>query len=133
MMGRVRAKLIMLLTCAAVLSQSGPLPACMWDEAVTGCFSTDDRPDSGGRVEFRGPIGNDSPDEIDRAWAQQQSIGCEKQAPVLCHTPVWLSAALATPACLVGPTSGESKFASRGATTTFPPCRQVAANFPLLN
>lgn len=70
-----RVKMLVLLICGTVLATSGPLPACLWDDALSWAFSTISSADN--LVAVRAPTSNDTPDEINRGYSQQQSLGFE--------------------------------------------------------
>jgi len=89
----VRMKLILLLACAALVVRSGPLPACLWDEAIESLLSTPEAAESSesgspsvSALAFLLPQGDDdTSDEVSRDMILQQSMGNLQQASASLH------------------------------------------------
>jgi hypothetical protein len=85
-------KLFILLACLAVVARSGPLPACLWDEAIEGSLSESGETAAKSAVcsSFDGlrslmPVGDDTPDQIVHDILLHQSLGTLHQTPISLH------------------------------------------------
>ena len=83
-------KLILILACIAVLARSGPLPACLLDEAFESFFSVSPAPDDAALTDAIGPKvalpdGDDTPEQVAQDRILQQSMGHLQQPSVAPH------------------------------------------------
>ena len=126
----VRSKLIVLLVGAMILIQSGPLPACLLDEAMAACLSMTTVPVPEHQPVVHTPRGNDTPDELSRGWAQQQSFGSNGSVQSLAHFQMALVAAPPRSDLVV--TTDRFAIVRCDARSTSPPFDSRARRFPLL-
>jgi hypothetical protein len=130
MMETVRAKLILLLVSTMILIQSGPLPACLLDEAVAACFSPSTLSPSEHQQTVHAPKSNDTADEVNRAWSQQQTFGSDGSVNVLTHAVSGPILPTSHPA-FDGPDSALDILRCN-ATSPSPPFDRPTRHFPLL-
>src|SRR5690348_5118419 len=76
---------MLLFASAMVVIQSGPLPACLLDEAVGACFSMSGASPSDQGSTIHPPRCNDTSDEISRGWSQQQTFGNDGTVAAFAH------------------------------------------------
>ena len=121
---------MLLLVGAMVLIRSGPLPACLLDEALAALLSMSGPPPSEPCTAFHAPAGNDTPDEINRGWSQQHTFGSDGRLSVLAHAPM-ASVVLMPPPSLVG-ADGVPGVLRCHLMSTSPPPDHPARCLPLL-